>query len=49
MTIAGLLAVAIAAPVISKINSAELKWILLIVLIYNITQLLKQMSKAKQQ
>lgn len=45
MTIAGTIAVLIAAPIISKISSSELKWVLLVVLGYNITQLVKQLRK----
>lgn len=41
LAITGCLAVFVAAPIISTINSAMLKWILLVVLIYNVLMLIK--------
>ena len=41
MTVLACVAVMIAAPIISKVNSSYLKWVLLIVLFYNIWVLIK--------
>ena len=47
LTITGCLAVLIAAPIISKIDGSMLKWILLVVLVYNIWMLLKAKLELK--
>lgn len=41
MAIPGCLAVLIAAPIISKVDASYLKWVLLVVIFYNIWTLIK--------
>lgn len=47
MAVTGCLAVLVAAPIISKIDATMLKWILLVVLVYNIWMLIKAKLELK--